>query len=88
MSHHLDTPRAAQTGQLYIDDLYHPRRHRDVLPRREDRLATSTPRPPPMNPARLNRSLVHVTGEAATSPPGNNPDLFSAEMRAAFKTLR
>ena len=22
MSHHLDTPLAAQTGQLYIDDLY------------------------------------------------------------------
>jgi hypothetical protein len=22
MSHHLDTPLAAQTGQLYLDDLY------------------------------------------------------------------
>jgi hypothetical protein len=62
-------------------DDYHPSRHWDLLPRRGDRLAA-------IGRGRLNRSLVHVSGEAATLPPGNNPDLFSAEMRAAFKTLR
>jgi hypothetical protein len=63
MSHHLDTPLAAQNGQLYIDDLYvYPGDHSTVLAMDVNSTITGPDVQPGFHPEARYEFKVHIDG--------------------------
>ncbi|MEV4626801.1 DUF4331 family protein [Micromonospora sp. NPDC049523] len=65
MSHHLDTPHAAQTGQLYLDDLYvFPGEHGTVLVMDVNSSVTNVDLQPGFHHEGRYEFKIHVNGSA------------------------